>query len=187
MKRYLTLFFAVGMSIYGNAQSVNEYSLDLNNVDAIVNDGGVFFNDYSNSFHGYEVPNGSGLNAMYALCFWYGGVDVNGQLKLSAQKYEVLDDQFRGPLTILGQAEPPQSGTWTNAIFPITKSEIVAHQANYATPGYVVPPNILYWPAHGDVTLEQDYYLAPFVDTDGDGTYNPMAGDYPCIRGDNAA
>jgi hypothetical protein len=35
------------------------------------------------------------------------------------------------------------------------------------------------WPAHGDVSLGQDYFLAPFYDRDGDGNYNPDNGDYP--------
>jgi len=36
------------------------------------------------------------------------------------------------------------------------------------------------WPAHGDISLQQDYYLAPFYDRDGDGNYDPVGqGDYP--------
>lgn len=36
------------------------------------------------------------------------------------------------------------------------------------------------WPAHGEGSLEQDYYLAPFFDRDGDGNYDPVGqGDYP--------
>lgn len=35
------------------------------------------------------------------------------------------------------------------------------------------------WPAHGDVTRGQDFYLAPFYDRDGDGVYNPENGDTP--------
>ncbi len=36
------------------------------------------------------------------------------------------------------------------------------------------------WPAHGDMSLFQDYYLAPFYDRNGDGVYNPIdGGDYP--------
>ncbi|MCH2223378.1 MAG: T9SS C-terminal target domain-containing protein, partial [Crocinitomicaceae bacterium] len=35
------------------------------------------------------------------------------------------------------------------------------------------------WPAHGDVSLNQDYFLAPFYDRDGDLFYNPEAGDHP--------
>jgi hypothetical protein len=35
------------------------------------------------------------------------------------------------------------------------------------------------WPAHGDVSRGQDYFLAPFYDRDGDGNYNPDQGDHP--------
>lgn len=35
------------------------------------------------------------------------------------------------------------------------------------------------WPAHGDIDRGQDYYLAPFYDRDGDGTYDPTSGDHP--------
>lgn len=35
------------------------------------------------------------------------------------------------------------------------------------------------WPAHGDVSRGQDYFLAPFYDRDGDGNYNPDNGDHP--------
>lgn len=35
------------------------------------------------------------------------------------------------------------------------------------------------WPAHGQIGLGQDYYLAPFYDRDGDGDYNPDFGDVP--------
>ena len=35
-------------------------------------------------------------------------------------------------------------------------------------PGYSIP-NLYYdYPAHGDVSLGQSYYLAPFKDVDGD-------------------
>ncbi|MBU3659400.1 MAG: T9SS type A sorting domain-containing protein [Flavobacteriales bacterium] len=35
------------------------------------------------------------------------------------------------------------------------------------------------WPAHGDVSRGQDYFLAPFYDRDADGNYNPDNGDHP--------
>lgn len=35
------------------------------------------------------------------------------------------------------------------------------------------------WPAHGDVSLGQDYWLAPFYDNDNNGNYDPAAGDTP--------
>lgn len=38
---------------------------------------------------------------------------------------------------------------------------------------------IFNWPAHGDVGINQDYWLAPFFDYDDDGNYNPDSGDIP--------
>jgi len=35
------------------------------------------------------------------------------------------------------------------------------------------------WPAHGDVSRGQDYYLAPYYDYNQDGVYNPLDGDHP--------
>ncbi|MFM1810826.1 MAG: hypothetical protein RLZZ382_2051 [Bacteroidota bacterium] len=35
------------------------------------------------------------------------------------------------------------------------------------------------WPAHGDVSKGQDYFLAPYYDRDQDGNYNPDNGDHP--------
>ena len=46
-------------------------------------------------------------------------------------------------------------------------------------PDYNIPTSILEYPAHGDVSKNQSYYLAPFRDVDGDGDYNPDQGDYP--------
>lgn len=183
-----SVLFTIGVAVLSQAQAqtISHAYLDFNNVSARVNDGGVFFNDHANTFPSYEVPKGSGLHAIFAMSFWYGGTDVNGQLKLSAQKYDNLTDQFKGPLTNDGIANPPDSGTWLSALFPVTKPEIDNHIANYASAGYTVPSNIANWPAHGDVSLNQDFYIAPFVDTDGDGIYDPTAGDYPCIRGDKA-
>ena len=49
----------------------------------------------------------------------------------------------------------------------------------------IIPPSndelkrIYDWPAHGDVSLGQDYFLAPYYDRDGDGNYNPDNGDHP--------
>lgn len=186
MKRISTLILLGFLSFFGISQTVSNYYLDLNNVGATVNDGGVFFNNASVSFPGYSIPDGSGLHTLYAMGFWYGGVDVGGQLKFSGQKYDPLSDQFKGPLTTDGSAQPDNSGQWTSALFPINHYDITTHIANYMNPGYVVPAQIANWPAHGDVSNNFDYYLAPFVDIDLDGIYDPSNGDYPCIRGDKA-
>lgn len=181
----LFLLFCLCLSFFGSAQGVNDYTLDLNNADALITDGGVFFRDETTSSSGFAIPSGTQLHTISSLAFWYGGIDVNGQLKLSAQQYENFADQWRGPLSTSGQGTP--NGNPGYSLFPITQAEITYHQNNYMNPGYVIPNNISSWPAHGDVSLMMDYYLAPFVDVNGDGIYNPYNdGDYPCIRGDQA-
>lgn len=184
MKRYLPLFIGVAFSFYGSAQTVYTYNLDHNNAAGVITDGGVFFNKEATSSPGYEIPQGSQTHPIYSMAFWYGGVDANGQLKLSAQKYQNFADQWRGPLSLAGDVE--LNGMLAYSLFSITRQEIEYHQSNYMNSGYTMPSNIGTWPAHGDLSLNQDYYLAPFIDADGDGSYNPENGDYPCIRGDEA-
>ena len=72
----------------------------------------------------------------------------------------------------------------------MTAVEINNHILNYQSPGYIIPNDILNWPAHGDTTLGNSLgmlpYIAPFIDVDNDDIYNPSQGDYPCIKGDEA-
>lgn len=63
---------------------------------------------------------------------------------------------------------------------------MIYHQNNRASSGYQPIEVIANWPAHGDVSKGQAYYLAPFVDNNNDGDYNPLDGDYPKIKGQQA-
>ncbi|MFT5858118.1 MAG: hypothetical protein ACI865_000202 [Flavobacteriaceae bacterium] len=76
--------------------------------------------------------------------------------------------------------------------YTIRKAEVIRYTIwwNCQTPGTegcdeVVDPTadelnrINNWPAHGDVSLGQDYWLAPFYDNDNNGNYDPGAGDTP--------
>lgn len=180
-----TLCFAVNSYVY--SQTLSTFNLAENNTKALINDGGVFFNHPINDIPGYEVPAGSGLKTVYAMTFMYGAITQGSQLRFSGQTYTPLSDQFKGPLTADGLAQADQTGIWdANSLFPITKQEILDHIQNYNTLGYVMPSSIANWPAHGDVSLGFDFNLAPFIDVDGDNNYNPLFGDYPCIRGDRA-
>ncbi len=69
-------------------------------------------------------------------------------------------------------------------VYGVTKQEIDNHILNFGAAGYVVPQSISSWPAHGDVSVGQNTCLAPFIDVNADGVYNPAQGDYPQIRGD---
>lgn len=186
MRKIITMALLFGAT-YSNGQIASSLWMDESNVNANVSDGGIFFNSMNNSSSGYEVPKGGGAHSIYAMSFWFGGTDVNGQLKMAGQRYDSFKDFYPGPLTI-GDANPPAAGTWNVPLLAVTKDEINAHISNNQNPqpGYVVPTSFVEWPAHGDVSQGFANNLAPFVDVDQDGAYDPSAGDYPCIRGDRA-
>lgn len=167
--------------------------LDLNNVRALIHTGGDMWWDLQGSAK-YEVPVGSGKTALFAGSIWIGGVDVNGQLKIAAQRFRQDGiDYWPGPLKT--EAAGPAQATVTPDIcrkfdrhFVITRNEVAMFRAWYNTPtdqqaelfpGYSVPKIIKEWPANGDVENGYSADLAPYFDNNDDGYYNYLDGDYP--------
>ena len=165
--------------------------VDFNNVRALVENGGLMWQNRAISSASYEVPAGGGVSSLYAGSFWAGGLTSSGQLRLAANTFGGQGgDYSAGPL-----AAP--SGETSNAtclaydnIYPSLRSDVVMHLAYHQAlldgtleqlfpEGYAAPAYFYSWPAHGDVALGQDQYLAPFIDFDGDGAYNPDSGDAP--------
>jgi len=187
--------------------------LEFNNVKALIETGGSMFQNRSTSNASYEVPAGSGETVIYSGALWMGGVDVNNQLKLAALTFRTGNDFWTGPLSVTpGSGNPAisikdygaatiEAGTCLeyDNFYITTKQEVAQFNAWYECSqnpdcdesveyeGYTIPNSILNWPAHGDIILDQDFYLAPFFDRDGDGLYNPSgAGDYPWYDLDNS-
>ncbi len=81
-----------------------------------------------------------------------------------------------------------RNSRWSK-IWKVNQSEIDQFLADYANNSvdFTQYPDIETWPGNGDVAKGEDYYLAPFIDVDGDGIYDPAGdGDYPCITGTQA-
>lgn len=170
--------------------------LEFNNVKALIHSGGNLWQIAGENRSMYEVPKGSGIMALFTSALWLGGVDVNGQLKIAAVRYRTGQDYWTGPLTTAGEAEIiPSQCTEYDRHFTITQDEVREFDAWFKAgeqdalngtntqaemfPDYEIPISILDWPAHGDQSLGQDLYLAPFYDRDSDGFYDPLKGDYP--------
>lgn len=170
--------------------------LEFNNVSALLETGGSMWQDRATNVSAYEVPKGSGLRAIYAGALWMGGVDFNDQLKIAALTFRTNNDFWTGPLTTTGDASVDEVTCLQYDKFFITlRQDIITFNAYYEAglydaiygtttqadnfPGYSTPNSILNWPAHGDVSLNQDYHLAPFYDRNGDDVYTPGDGDYP--------
>lgn len=191
-KNYISVAFALfALCSFGQTSSS---VLNANNVNTTITDNGFFFTQDQMGMAGYEVPAGSGNHAIYTGSFWFGGTDINGQIKLAAQQYSAdAADYSVGPITRYSGAYADASlaaAHFGQTIWTVSKSEIDAHIANYQSASYTMPNGIANWPAHGDTSIGSAEgmlpYIAPFVDVNGDGQYEPDQGDYPCIKGDQA-
>lgn len=164
--------------------------LDINNVRARINQSGDMWWDLQGNPR-YEIPKGSGKHSMFSAALWMAGVDVNGQLKAAAQRYRGSGvDFWPGPLSVDGKAtvdsETCKAYDRHWVMTRVMVEEFLAWRDDPDEyPDYVIPQEIMDYPAHGDVSKNQAYYLAPFYDYTGDGTYDPTSGDYPYYDFDN--
>lgn len=176
--------------------------LELNNVRAMVHTAGNLWQVPGQNFSQYEVPKNSGIMALFTSALWLGGTDINGQLKLAALRYRNGQDYWTGPLSLnIADIEPSECLKYDRHY--VTSQDLVREfdawytageldqqngtnlqQTNF--PNYKVPDFFKDWPAHGDVTKGQDFYLAPFFDRDENGVYEWENGDYPWYDLDNA-
>ena len=182
MKTLLTLILSL-VSAVTFAQ--NSTILDFNNVGAILNTNGVFFNDQVTGDSGYTVPKDSGTAVIYVSAFWFGGTDANNDLHLAATKFGLNDDVFCGPIST-DYTHADYIDLYEDKFWKITKAEINDHYYHYQQPSYVMPAVIAEWPANGQNSLGVATDMAPYVDVNSNGIYDPENGDYPNIRGDMA-
>ena len=159
---------------FGQAYS----QLDINNIGANVYSNGTLFDGT------FEVPIGTFKNTIYLSSFWIAGKDSAGQLHIASQVYgQAGNDIFYGPIAT------SYSGPIFNQYdqtYDIYQTEINTHITDYMNVGYVVPNSIASWPGNGNTANGEAATLAPYVDVNQNGTYDPANGDYPIIRGDKA-
>jgi hypothetical protein len=150
-------------------------NIDLNNINASI-DKEVLFYDRENGVAGFEVPKGSGSHTIYASNFWFAGIDAAGQLKGYAETFALNGVNNAGPIGIGSN----YSYKW-DRVWKVSAIDIQNHIAGLGT-----TEAITNWPTNRDTSLGQAPDLAPFVDVNGDGFYNPTLGDYPLIKGQQA-
>jgi hypothetical protein len=174
----------------GCAPAASYEWLDINNVRARINTGGDMWWDLPGGTGSkYFIPKNGSATSMFSGSLWIGGLDINNQLKLAALRYRGIGvDYWTGPLTIDGTAAIDNDVCAKyDKLFKMNRAmvdEFLSHtdpETGVFVPdeNYTIPKEIMDWPAHGDPSRGQSYYLAPFYDNDGDGEYNPLMGDYP--------
>jgi hypothetical protein len=170
--------------------------LNINNVKALIQSGGDMWWDFNRSR--YEIPQGSEKTSLFAGSLWLAGQDVSGQFKVAALRFrQVGNDYWTGPLSTVDAEINPATCKDYDRHYETTRSMVSEFAGWYAAgvadsedatntqeelyPGYLTPSVITDWPAHGRnfEPYNEDYYLAPFFDYNGDGDYNPTDGDYP--------
>lgn len=184
--------------------SASAEELNINNTRALIQTGGDMWWNFTRSR--YEIPKGSGHTALFAGALWLGGRDVSGQLKVAAQRFRSQGvDFFTGPLSTVDAEITQATCAEYDKHFVTTRIDVqnfvnwfelgredAANGTNKQAenfPNYS-PPKFLYeWPAHGRdfAPFNEDFNLAPFVDVNNDGEYNPDNGDYPAYDLNNSS
>lgn len=150
--------------------------IQINNIRARIMDEGDMWWDPGAGLPRYYAPAASNTCSEFSGALWVGGIDAGGQLKVAAMTYRQNGEDFwTGPIYPGFQITAAQCQQW-DKIFPVTRQEVenwVASGPSYGTPSN----DIANWPGNDpDGTM-----LAPYVDVNTDGAYDPGpgSGDYP--------
>jgi hypothetical protein len=140
-----------------------------------------------------ECPfTGCGESVNFAGAIWMSGYDAGNTLHVAAQTYrQDGNDYWPGPLDATGTLNYTTSLKW-NKIWKVNGTDVTAFKALSTHTTANTPESILTWPAKGNsfaqgagtsaLTITDD--LAPFVDLNRNGIYEPLLGEYPDFRGD---
>lgn len=198
----------------GCSDATTQIDLDINNVRCRLLGAGDFWWDLQNDAK-YEIPKidpSTGIipvSSSFAGALWVGGIDAGGQLKIAAQTYRQSGNDFwPGPLDSDGTIDEATCNAYDRH-WKINRTEIDAFFEtildNGGLPGVTttepnliptaeIPAIIREWPgafnsgavgkAGEALYVQKD--LAPFVDVNFNGFYEPEYGEYPDIDGDQA-
>ncbi|HNI44541.1 MAG TPA: T9SS type A sorting domain-containing protein [Chitinophagales bacterium] len=206
-KKSLSLLLAVASCLsYHNAsfaqnnctQGTAHLELNVGNVRTQINNGGDLWRDAITSEPKYEFPKvavGSGqtpVHAIYAGGLWLGALDDAGAFRVAASTYRQSGvDFFPGTIAADGSTS---DCSYFDRLWEVHRADIDAHVSDFAGDGTINAPiaAIMEWPGRNNPALlanpdfPQDHDLAPFIDLNANGNYEPLLGDYPDVPGDQA-
>ena len=161
--------FLISIGLFGQIEN-----FDINNLRFSQEQGKSLFDGDFDVDGVYDKETNALL--FYASQIWIGGISPNAQLLLFYDKYSSNSGIRAGQF----------NNTGGKSIFKVSKAEIDNHKANFGQSGYSMPDGIRNWPTQSTSYLGEKVKMAPYVDADNNGSYNPSAGDYPDIIGDLA-
>lgn len=169
-------------------------NLDVNHMDAPMRaNGGLFYYDDTYMRYGIDmlkVPKFDCLKTVFSAGLWQTG-EVGNIVASAIQTYAEENNYDPGPINLLTYQRDTNLIQKYNKVWKVDRADILAFRENFlngnlANGSYIIPEPILKWPAIGDTTKGEPFYIAPFTDANNDGIYNPLQGDYPKIKGDQA-
>ena len=185
-----------GLPILSSAQTYPLFTtsedIDIANIKAPHSVHGDILTATSGRF--CEFPKGSGKNIATISTLWMGAYDATSALKCAAKMYRAdASDYWPGPADTLSISDAQRYAmrqSWAR-IWKVNSSEIDAFLLLSTHTVANTPAPILEWPAKGNshakgaggavLNITED--MAPFVDVNTDGVYDPLAGDYPKMKG----
>lgn len=157
--------------------------LDGLHVHAKVDPTGSWFRDADVQNAAFLVPGNSSLATIYSSSLWVSALK-NGEPLAAWANFEMSDDGWcYGPICDVVDLNYANKyyQTWN-----VTKQEVNNHLQHFNDVGYTAPVGISLWPGNGNTDNGEAHILAPFIDQDNDGWYEPHQGDVPDIDGDES-
>ena len=197
-----------GITQFGCAAPSARAELDINNIRALIHNGGDMWWDLLGSAR-YEVPKTTDLtqrrlNSMFAGGIWIGGNDgATGDPIVMAQTYRQQGQItfWPGPIDNITAATTQGRCSEWNQIFTCEKRTVLQFTFDVSAQNLIVPipesqipEQIRYWPGRNNRFLRTrpgagiqslNFNLAPFVDLNANGNYEPDLGEYPQLPGDD--
>ena len=168
--------------LFSNKSSIRAIakdSLDVNNVISKVFEfGPPFSSTLDRRAGGFGFPKNNPTYTTYVADFMFSGRDSASMIYRSTD-VPFFTEWNNGPVSNVRAMNK-------NYMVKIQKQEVLNHIANYNQTGYNMPYSIRNWPALGDSSLGIAADLAPFIDVNQNGCYDPQNGDYPYMKGDEA-
>lgn len=176
--------------------SNSQIDLEGNTIRARILNNGRLFTDLSEGLFQPDPQPApiSNPSTIFMAGLWMGGLDFAGNLKLTYVDYGSYG-YSSGPLNNDGTIETNTCFNWDRH-FRVRGAQVAGFLAalpdlaNNPAAALAQYPGIMGWPAIGNPYFNDIWgydlpasaqILAPFFDKNSDGSYNPLAGDYPAV------
>jgi hypothetical protein len=198
MKQTILLLCFLSLSLGLRAQNfyTDVDSLDINNLKAYLSLHGDFWGQTDTAAWSIAMqtryPRNSKKHITDFAGLWIAGYDQNHQLHASATLARWLGADFwPGPLDSAGNTNAATIDKWART-WKVSQAQVDTFLSIGTHTLANTPQSILEWPAKDNpyakgrngAPLTINRAMAPFVDADNNGSYDPLVGDYPLIKGD---